>query len=62
MTSIFFAIAMLCQLNVQVMIGLEDINVIEFKQLDCQQYYASCLKTINVYSDRSISQCIIDKK
>lgn len=61
MTSIFFAIAMLCQLNVTLMVGLEDMSVIEQKQLTCQKYYAECLYKITVFNDRSIAQCIIEK-
>lgn len=61
MTSIFFSIAMLCQLNVQLMVGLEDISTIEAKQLQCQKYYAECLQKSTVYSDRTLAQCVIDK-
>jgi len=61
MASIFFSIAMLCQLNVQLMVGMEDISVIELKQLTCQKYYAECFKKSTVYSDRTLAQCIIDK-
>lgn len=61
MTSIFFSIAMLCQLNVQLMVGIEDLFSIEKKQLECQKYYADCLKKSTVFSDRTLAQCIIDK-
>lgn len=61
MTSIFFSIAMLCQLNVTLMVGLEDMSVIENKQLECQKYYASCLQKSTIYSDRTLAQCIISK-
>lgn len=61
MTSIFFSIAMLCQLNVQLMVGLEDMSVIESKQLTCQKYYAECLKKATIFSDRTLAQCIVEK-
>lgn len=61
MTSIFFSIAMLCQLNVQLFVGMEDMSVIETKQLECQKYYATCLQKSTVYSDRTLAQCIVSK-
>ena len=43
------------------MVGLEDMSVIENKQLECQKYYASCLQKSTIYSDRTLAQCIISK-
>lgn len=61
MNSIFFSIAMLCQLNVQLRVSMEDIVTIQQKQLECQKYYAECLQKATIFSDRTLAQCIISK-
>ena len=61
MDSLLFVVAMLCQLNVQLMVGMDDISTIEIKQLQCQKYYAECLQKSTVYSDRTLAQCVVDK-
>lgn len=61
MNSIFFSIAMLCQLSVNLTVGFEDIDKIESRQLQCQKYYAECLQKTNMYTDRTIAKCIVEK-
>lgn len=46
-------IALLCQLKTS-----QKIDIIEKKQLQCQQYYINCLDNPTNYSYKSLSSCI----
>lgn len=61
MDSLLFVVAMLCQLNVQLMVGMDDISTIEIKQLQCQKYYAECLEINTVFNDHTLAKCIVRK-
>lgn len=49
-------IALLCQLKTQ------KVDIIEKKQLKCQQYYMDCLNSPLNYSYKSLSNCIKKRK
>lgn len=62
MNSLFYTVAILCQINIQVSVGLDDISAIEKKQLECQKHYASCIKKSGIFTDWTLAKCILEKK
>lgn len=59
MTSIFYAVAILCQINANYFIS--DIEIIQKEQLECQKYYAKCLEINTVFNDHTLAKCIVKK-
>lgn len=50
-------IALLCQLKIS-----KDIDLVEKKQLKCQQYYVKCLDNPLNSNYKTLSKCIKQKK
>ena len=50
-------IALLCQLKIS-----QKVDIIEKKQLKCQQYYMNCLDNPLNYNYKNLSNCIKKRK
>jgi hypothetical protein len=58
---IIATIAALCQLNTGAD-GTSLLELIQKKQLQCQQYYVKCLDNPVNRNYKTLSKCIVDKK